>query len=43
VNAIRTTVKRETIFVHVLEWPDVPLGVPGLNKKVISAHLLATG
>jgi hypothetical protein len=43
VNAIRTTMKRETIFVHVFEWPSTALEVPGLNKKVISAHLLATG
>jgi alpha-L-fucosidase len=43
VDTIRTTMKRETIFVHVFEWPAAPLGIPGLNKKVISAHLLATG
>lgn len=43
VNTIRTTEKRETIFVHVFDWPSTALDVPGLNKKVISAHLLATG
>ena len=43
VNMIRTTMKRESIFVHVFEWPSNGLEVPGLNKKVISAHLLATG
>jgi alpha-L-fucosidase len=36
-------VKRETIFVHVFEWPAAALGVPGLKRKVISARLLATG
>ena len=43
VNAIRTTAKRETIFVHVFDWPTTTLDLSGLNKKVISAHLLATG
>jgi alpha-L-fucosidase len=43
VGAIRTTAKRNSIFVHVFDWPSSPLDVPGLKDKVISAHLLATG
>jgi alpha-L-fucosidase len=42
-SAIRTTMKRETIFVHVFDWPSTVLEVPGLNRKIISAHLVATG
>jgi alpha-L-fucosidase len=43
VNAIRTTAKRNIVFVHVFEWPSTALDLPGLKAKVISAHLLATG
>src|SRR5246500_2581251 len=43
INAIRTTSKRNIIFVHVFDWPSAALDVPGLKAKVISAHLLATG
>jgi alpha-L-fucosidase len=42
-TAIRTTMKRETIFVHVFDWPSTALEVPALSRKIISAHLLATG
>ena len=43
VSAIRTTAKRESIFVHIFDWPSAMLDIPNLEKKVISAHLLATG
>ncbi len=43
VPAIRTTMKRETVFVHVFDRPSGGLQIAGLNKKVVSAHLLATG
>jgi alpha-L-fucosidase len=43
VNGIRTTAKRNNIFVHVLDWPSTVLDVSGLKAKVLSAHLLATG
>ena len=43
VNAIRTTSKRNIVFVHVFDWPSAALSVPGLKAKVISAHLLASG
>ncbi len=42
-GAIRTTAKRETVFVHLFDWPSAALNIPGLTKKVISAHLLASG
>jgi alpha-L-fucosidase len=43
VDGIRTTAKRERIFVHIFDWPSTPLVLSGLNRKLISAHLLATG
>ena len=43
VNGIRTTAKREMVFVHIFDWPSAALNVPGIEKKVISAHLLDTG
>ena len=43
VNAIRTTSKRNIVFVHAFDWPAAGLDVPGLKAKVISAHLLANG
>ena len=41
--AIRTTAKRETVFVHVFDWPSATLEISGLQPKVISARLLANG
>ncbi len=43
VNAIRTTAKRNNVFVHIFDWPSAALDVPGMTTKVLSAHLLATG
>jgi alpha-L-fucosidase len=43
IASIRTTAKRETVFVHVFDWPSTALEVNGLGTKVISAHLLANG
>jgi alpha-L-fucosidase len=43
VGSIRSTTKRETIFVHVFDWPSSALEVNGLEAKVISAHMLANG
>jgi alpha-L-fucosidase len=43
VSAIRTTAKRESVFIHIFDWPSATLDVSGLEKKVISARLLATG
>jgi alpha-L-fucosidase len=41
--ALRTTAKANRVFVHVFDWPSTPLGLSGLDAKVIGAHLLATG
>jgi alpha-L-fucosidase len=41
--SIRTTAKDKKIFVHVFDWPSSALDIDGLETKVISAHLLATG
>jgi alpha-L-fucosidase len=43
VSSIRTTTKREMIFVHVFDWPTAALELNGLEAKVISAHMLADG
>ena len=43
INSIRTTVKRETVFVHIFEWPSSSLHIQGLNAKVVSARCLANG
>ena len=41
--SIRTTAKSETLFVHVFDWPSSPLEINGLEAKVVSARLLASG
>jgi alpha-L-fucosidase len=43
VASIRTTAKDKRIFVHVFDWPASALEIDGLEAKVVSAHLLATG
>ena len=43
VPSIRVTAKKEKIFIHVFEWPSVPLEINGLQTKVLSAYLLANG
>ena len=43
INSIRTTVKRETVFVHIFDWPSSSLHIQGLNAKVVSARCLANG
>jgi alpha-L-fucosidase len=44
-SALRTTARGRSIYVHVFAWPSSPslLEVPGLNAKVQSAQLLASG
>ena len=39
----RTTAKDKKVFVHVFDWPSSAFVIEGLDAKVISAHLLATG
>ena len=43
INGIRTTAKRDTVFVHVFDWKPDGLQLTGLTRRVASAHLLATG
>jgi alpha-L-fucosidase len=43
VASIRTTAKDKNVFVHVFDWPSSALDIDGLQAKVISARLLATG
>jgi alpha-L-fucosidase len=42
-TAARTTAKDTRVFVHVFDWPASVLDVPGVDAKITSAHLLATG
>jgi alpha-L-fucosidase len=41
--SLRTTAKNKKVFVHVFDWPSSALDIGGLEAKVVSAHLLATG
>ena len=38
-----TTQRGDTVFVHVLDWPDPLLALPPLGRSVKSAHLLRGG
>jgi alpha-L-fucosidase len=38
-----TTQRGDTVFVHVLEWPDRVLALPPIGAKVLRATMLATG
>ncbi|HEV8600718.1 MAG TPA: alpha-L-fucosidase, partial [Gemmatimonadales bacterium] len=38
-----TTQRGDSVFVHVLEWPDRMLAIPGLGARILRASLLATG
>jgi alpha-L-fucosidase len=41
--AFRSTAKDKKVFLRVFDWPGSALKVPGVEAKVISAHLPATG
>jgi alpha-L-fucosidase len=43
VAALRTTAKRNKVYVHVFDWPSAMLEISGVTTKVLAAHLLATG
>lgn len=43
IDGIRTTGKGNTVFMHVYDWSAAGLPLAGLNRRVASAHLLATG
>ena len=38
-----TTHRGDTVFVHVLNWPDRALSLPDFGARVVSATMLATG
>lgn len=38
-----TTARGDTVFVHVLDWPDRVLSLPPLGARVIGARMFATG
>lgn len=38
-----TTQRGDTVFVHVLEWPDRVLALPTLTGRVVRAHMLGSG
>jgi alpha-L-fucosidase len=38
-----TTQRGDTVFVHVLDWPDRVLALPALNARVLRARMLAGG
>jgi len=38
-----TTRRADTVFVHVLSWPDRLLGLPPLGAPVVRASMLSTG
>jgi len=40
-SGLRTTVNGSNLYLHVFDWPAVPLQVTGLQAKVLSARLLA--
>jgi alpha-L-fucosidase len=42
-KSVRTTAKRGKLFLHIIDRPSAPLEVNGLDTRVVSAHLLASG
>ena len=38
-----TTHRGDTVFVHVLDWPDRVLSLPDFGARVVSATMLAGG
>ena len=38
-----TTQRGDTVFVHVLNWPDQVLSIPALGARVVRARMLASG
>ena len=43
VASVRTTAKEKSIYVHVFDWPTGALELAGIEAKVISVRLLASG
>ncbi|HEY5218847.1 MAG TPA: hypothetical protein VIJ16_03510, partial [Gemmatimonadaceae bacterium] len=38
-----TTQRGDSVFVHVLDWPDRALAIPAFGRRVIGAAMLAGG
>ncbi|HET7612960.1 MAG TPA: hypothetical protein VFK26_03460, partial [Gemmatimonadaceae bacterium] len=38
-----TTQRGDTVFVHVLNWPDRVLSIPGFGRKILRATMLHDG
>ena len=38
-----TTQRGDTVFVHVLDWPDRELALPDFGRRVVRASMLASG
>jgi len=41
--SLRTTARGKKVYVHLFDWPSATLEIKGLDRKVIAAHLLASG
>jgi alpha-L-fucosidase len=42
-KSVRITEKRGRLYLHIFDWPATPLEISGLDRKVLSAHLLKGG
>ena len=42
-KSVRSMAKRGKLFLHIFDWPSSPLEISGLQTKVLSAHVLASG
>ncbi len=38
-----TTYRGDTVFVHILNWPDVALAIPNFGRRIVKAAMLAGG
>ncbi len=43
VSGLRTTAKGKSIYLHLFDWPASVCEIAGIEARVMSAHLLATG
>jgi alpha-L-fucosidase len=38
-----TTRRGDTVYVHVLDWPDTVLSIPSFGARILNARMLASG
>jgi len=43
IASVRITAKDKKLYIHIFDWPSSALEIPGLEAKVLSAHLLSNG